>query len=112
MIKPQKRNWNARKLLWRVGALLVLGCLGLELSPAAQNNQPPVVSLGMDGHLNYDGDERGNRVPDFSTCGYAGGDKPIPLAPVRVVVVPGPDDNTIKIQRAIDYVGSLQADSN
>jgi hypothetical protein len=91
----------------------MLGCWGLEICPAAQKNQSPIISLGKDGHLVYERDERGNRVPDFSSCGYAGGDRQVPSAPVRVVVAPGPGGNsTIKIQRAIDYVGSLQPDSN
>ena len=54
-------------------------------------------------------DEHGNRVPDFSTCGYAGGDRPIPDAPVRVVVAPVAGDETARIQKAIDYVASLPA---
>src|SRR6185503_18068199 len=33
-------------------------------------------------------------------------------APVRIVVAPLPGDSTARIQRAIDYVASLPADSN
>ena len=39
-------------------------------------------------------DARGNRPPDFSTCGYAGQDRPLPDAPVRLVVAPQPGDAT------------------
>ena len=60
----------------------------------------------------YDADAHGNRVPDFSTCGYAGGDRPIPDAPVRVVVSPVTGDETARIQKAIDYVAGLPADTN
>ena len=56
--------------------------------------------------------QHGNRVPDFSTCGYAGGDRQIPDAPVRVVVSPVAGDETARIQKAIDYVGNLPADTN
>ena len=45
-----------------------------------------IISIGAGGTLVYAADEHGNRVPDFSSCGYAGGDRPIPDAPVRVVV--------------------------
>ena len=55
---------------------------------------------------------RGDRVPDFSHCGYAGGDRPVPDAPVRVVVAPQPGDSTARIQRAIDYVSGLAEDTN
>src|SRR5712671_5347844 len=69
----------------RFGISLVLGCWSLELASAAPKGPPPVISTGANG-LRYDADERGNRVPDFSSCGYAGGDQQIPNAPVRVVV--------------------------
>jgi hypothetical protein len=72
---------------------------------------PPIISSGANG-LKYDKDEQGNRVPDFSTCGYASAEREIPTAPVRVVVAPQKGDETVRIQRAIDYVGSLPADTN
>jgi len=53
------------------------------------------------------------QVPlDFSTCGYAAQARPIPSAPVRIVVAPKPGDNTERIQRAIDYVATLPSDTN
>jgi len=73
---------------------------------------PPIITVGKDGRLSYQADERGNRVPDFSTCGYAGGDRSIPDAPVRVVVAPAKGDGTLRIQAAIDYVASLSPDAN
>jgi hypothetical protein len=79
---------------------------------AAPKNQPRILSLQA-GKLVYDQDERGNRVPDFSTAGYAGGDRAIPEAPIKITVDPNPSgDNTANIQRAIDYVATLPADSN
>ncbi len=79
---------------------------------AAPKKLSPIISVGTDGHLTYDSDEHGNRVPDFSTCGYAGGDRQIPDAPVRVVVSPISADETARIQKAIDYVATLPADAN
>jgi hypothetical protein len=79
---------------------------------AAPKNQSPVVALGPDRKLVYSPDALGNRVPDFSHCGYAGGDRSIPDAPVRVVVAAKEGDSTVRIQSAIDYVGSLPMDSN
>jgi len=86
--------------------------LGTALAAtAAPKKLSPIISAGADGRLVYDADERGNRVPDFSNCGYAGGDQPIPNAPVRLVVAPVPGDSTARIQKAIDYVASLPPDA-
>jgi hypothetical protein len=79
---------------------------------AAPKKLLPIISTGKDGRLVYDADEHGNRVPDFSTCGYAGGNQPVPDAPVRVVVAPIAGDETARIQKAIDYVATLPPDSN
>ncbi|MBI5799900.1 MAG: pectate lyase, partial [Verrucomicrobia bacterium] len=65
-----------------------------------------------DGKLTYDLDPRGNRPPDFSTCGYAGQHRPIPDAPIRIVIAPQPGDATARIQRAIDHVAALSPDTN
>ncbi len=68
--------------------------------------------MGQDG-LAYDLDENSNRVPDFSTCGYAGGDQQIPtLPPIVVVVSPQAGDETARIQKALNYAGSLPMDAN
>ena len=84
----------------------------MELAAAAPKNPPPIIAAGADGRLHYDADAQGNRVPDFSSCGYAGGDSAIPDAPVRVVVAPADGDETARIQRAIDFVAGLPAGSN
>jgi hypothetical protein len=49
---------------------------------------------------------------DFSTAGYAGNERSIPMAPVRIVVAPGKGDQTLRIQRAIDHVASREPDTN
>jgi hypothetical protein len=78
------------------------------LSPAtaAPPNQPP-VGQQPDGRLVYAADDRGNRVPDFSHCGYAGGERAIPRVPMRVAVTPADGDDGERIQRAIDHVAAL-----
>ena len=89
----------------------LLCVFGLALAgEAAPKKLAPIISVGPAGQLVYEADEHGNRIPDFSTCGYAGSDRPIPEAPVRVVVAPVRGDETARIQRAIDYVASLPAD--
>ncbi|MBS1563861.1 MAG: pectate lyase, partial [Bacteroidetes bacterium] len=76
----------------------------------APKQQPPLS--WQSGHLQYVADEKGNRIPDFSYCGYMGSDEAIPDAPVRVVVPPAKGDATLRIQSAIDYVASLPADAH
>jgi hypothetical protein len=81
-------------------------------SAAASKNAPQIVSVGPDRKLTYSPDPQGNRIPDFSHCGYAGGDRPIPEAPVQLVVAPKEGDSTARIQSAIDYIATLAPDSN
>jgi hypothetical protein len=93
--------------------ILPLIFLGMVLaSPAAPKGTLPVISGGKDGRLTYDFDARSNRVTDFSTCGYAGGDAEIPNAPVRIVVAPVAGDETELIQRALDQIAGRLSDTN
>jgi hypothetical protein len=68
------------------------------------------VTFGPDGKLSYRHDERGNRVPNFSTCGYAGGDREIPSVAAAVVVTPAKGDDGSRIQAAIDEVAKRPLD--
>ncbi len=94
---------------------LLAGCLFISLSAVAQKPpkppkpQPP-VEQGKDGKLVYAVDALGDRVPDFSYCGYMASEKAIPNAPGRVVVPVKKGDATLRIQAAINYVASLQPD--
>ena len=89
---------------------LTLFATALTLS-AAPKKIAPIVATGPDGRLVYDVDASGNRVPDFSTCSYAGGARPIPAVPARVCVPAQAGDETARIQKAIDYVGALPPDA-
>ena len=66
------------------------------------------VYPGPDGRLVYTPTESGDRIPDFSTCGYMGGGGPLPEAPVRAIVEPGAGDDGDRIQAAIDEVAALE----
>jgi hypothetical protein len=57
--------------------------------------------------MNLHRDAQGNRIPDFSSCGYAGADRDIPDVAVRVTVAPGAGDDGSRIQAAIDQVAAL-----
>ena len=62
--------------------------------------------------LTYVTDERGNRILDYSSCGYRNSEYPIPDVANAVFVSWKPGDNSSRIQRAIDYVSSLALDKN
>ena len=90
--------------------------LGILLATSIASTQPAdpgkrFVHLGKDGKLAYDSDARGNRIPDFSYCGYRAG-AAIPDVAVRVTVSPGKDDNNARIQAAIDHVSRLEANAD
>jgi hypothetical protein len=67
------------------------------------------VSLSGDNTLVYRSDSLGNRIPDYSFCGYEAGEKPIPDIPVKAFVPVTDGDATGIIQSAIDHVSSLPA---
>ncbi|MBD2757799.1 pectate lyase [Spirosoma sp. BT704] len=76
----------------------------------AQKNKPvppKPVALGSDGHLVYTPDALGNRIPDFSFCGYMAGEQAIPNVAIKVVVPVRKGDATRRIQAAINYIASF-----
>lgn len=60
----------------------------------------------------YNPDSLGNRIPDFSHCGYKASEEAIPAVPVKIVVPLAKGDATQRIQAALDYVGSLPLDAS
>jgi hypothetical protein len=95
--------------------LTILGLL-VGTHSFAQNDKnakaPPPVSVAAGGKMVYVADSLGNRIPDFSFCGYMASEKAIPLVPVRVVVPVKNGDATLRIQAALDHVAGLPADNN
>src|SRR5262245_53853542 len=61
---------------------------------------------GANGDLLYQSTALGDRVEDFSTAGYKGGNVALPNAPVKVTVNADADatDDTSRLQAAIDSV--------
>lgn len=72
------------------------------------------VHITPDCHLEYGAYPNGDRVPDYSWCGYKLSTEPIPTVPAVITVAPPADgsDATQLLQQAIDHVASmpLQAD--
>ena len=92
---------------------LLLTLLIFQQALLAQKPDKPVVPLLFErGKLDYTADSLGNRIPDFSYCGYKASEQPIPTIPVRVVVPVAKGDATLRIQSALDHVASLPMDAN
>ncbi|WP_321480038.1 DUF6298 domain-containing protein [uncultured Bacteroides sp.] len=62
------------------------------------------------GKLTYLKDEKGNRILDFSFCGYRNSDQDIPTLDNVVFVPCKKGDSWVEIQKAIDYVSTLKPD--
>ncbi|MEV4560819.1 hypothetical protein AB0K51_28015 [Kitasatospora sp. NPDC049285] len=101
-------------------AAAVLCCLlAVPVPPAPAASPKPAASRDAagdpaswlaftGGRLVYGQDARGNRVPDFSSAGYAGGTRPLPTAADAVTLQPAASgDDTARIQQALDRVAAL-----
>lgn len=106
-----------RSSLYRVPAYRCIFSVAIVLimqgNLQAQKQERPKPPLyAASGKLVYTPDSLGNRIPDFSYCGYKAGAEAIPGIPVRIVVPVKPGDATLRIQAAIDYVGRLPVSAN
>jgi len=90
-----------------VWALLAIAATCVA-GPSLARAESPAVDFGPGGKLVYAADAHGNRIPDFSNCGYAGADHEIPDVPVAVSVAPADGDDGARIQAAIDGVSRLR----
>ncbi len=97
----------------RWSCALVFGCLFFSFSSLAQKGAKPLIPLAFEnGKLVYVADSLGNRIPDFSYCGYKASEQPIPFVEAKVVVPLKSGDATKRIQAAIDFVSKLPVDAN
>lgn len=80
----------------------------LALAQNKKVEEPPKpLFKSKDGKLQYNPNEKGDRIPDFSYSGYMAGEKSIPTAVVKIVVPVINGDATSKIQSALNYVAKL-----
>jgi hypothetical protein len=101
-------------------ARLVLLAFAVSLSadepvPGRTPGRSELVSAGADGRLRYSPyTSRSDIIPDFSHCGYAGGDRAIPDMPVRETLSPrvGEGDDSPRIQAALNRVAALPPDAH
>ncbi len=91
-----------------IAAVLMCGGMIRAGEPVSQKVYP-----GADGKLVYAADEQGNTIPDFSQCGYQGGGIALPDVPVKLTLEPasGADDDTARIQAALDEISGLPPDT-
>lgn len=111
--KSGKKSWSNSPSSFAL--LVALACLAIVFAgtSTAQSRQQPKQAISQDrGELRYAADEKGNRVPDFSTAGYRGGGVAIPNPKAVVYVPAGEGDQTQRIQAAIDYAANLKVDDN
>ncbi len=94
-----------------IGVVLTAHSVTSSTSTAAEPAVSTLVHAGNNGRLVYrDYDDRGDRIPDFSNCGYAGGGKPLPRVAeaIRIEPVSGSPDDRARIQEAIDTLAKRQ----
>lgn len=92
--------WPSLIAVTRAIVAIAVAATTSRLLPA----QEPAVHIDQQGRLRYAQNEHGDRIVDFSHCGYGAGNEDPPQAPVVVVVDPAPGDDRARIQAAIDYV--------
>ncbi len=93
------------KRLYKGFLFLFIAISGQALQ--AQKNVKPVPLYADKANLIYTPDSLGNRIPDFSYCGYKASEQAIPNVEVKVVVPVSKGDATLRIQAALDHVASL-----
>ena len=94
-----------------VSGFLLLHTFSFAQKPPKPIPPPPPVAFDK-GKLVYSPDSLGNRIPDFSYCGYKASEQSIPNVEVKIVVPVSKGDASLRIQSALDYVAALPADAN
>lgn len=97
------------------GMIRLVECVAFQWMVAGTgwSAQSTLAYPGTDGRLLYTADASGNKLPDFSSCGYRGGGVAIPDAPVRVTLSPtATGDDKARIQTAVTSVGAMTPDAN
>lgn len=89
--------------------LLLLSFVALA-SACASAPHSQWAAPGSEGGLVYRTTEKGDRIPDFSYCGYRGGGVALPQVPVKLSMGPVDGDNRRRIQDAIEHLSALPVD--
>jgi len=70
------------------------------------------IHITSNNKLEYKIEANGDRVPDYSYCGYKASESPLPNVPIKLIIPVKEGDATQLIQSAIDYVSKLPIDTN
>jgi hypothetical protein len=101
-------SWDKMRKMIRASApLLVLLLLCLHLIQRVEGAESKLVKPMADGSLvMLPWNEQGDRLPDFSFCGYRNGGVKLPDVPPLVTLEPsGEEDESARIQAALDDLG-------
>jgi hypothetical protein len=98
--------------LYRLSLWLLLTLVPITSGAHSKTNSNSPIQVHEDGTLTYKKAANGDRVPDFSYCGYQASEVAIPNVKVKIVVPLIDGDATKQIQHAIDYVSSLTPDKH
>ena len=82
----------------------------ITMANASADNYKPLTI--KNGKIEYCNDVKGNRILDFSFCGYKKSNMPIPEVGTVVFVSHAEGNQHARIQRAIDYVSKQPVDEN
>lgn len=88
-------------------ALLLSPLVSDPLAAQGTDRSQRFLYPGSDGQLIYVPDSLGNRVPDYSHCGFRGGNASLPNVHAMVLVESMEGDATATLQKAIDTVSDL-----
>ncbi|UKM63813.2 DUF6298 domain-containing protein [Flavobacteriaceae bacterium GSB9] len=86
--------------------LFVLACPSIAFVHFTTTKNSP-IHITKTGQLEYKIEANGDRVPDYSYCGYKASESSIPNIPVVLAIEETNEDATRLIQSAIDYVSNL-----
>jgi hypothetical protein len=104
------RGSGWRRRLAGVITVLLAGTVVFATATPLFGDEQPWVSVDAEGRLVYRTDPQGNRIPDFSHCGYGGGGVPLPTVANAATLTPAAGDRTAAIQAAIDRVSRATPD--
>lgn len=99
---------SIQKTIFLVSTIVIV-----SFQPLSLQWESKFIKVNKDGSLQYNPDEYGNIIPDFSRVGYYGGDKAIPDVPVIKTIEPNVNGNSdAVIQSAIDEVAGRTPGKN
>jgi len=101
------RRLNGYTVNRTTAPLLVLLLLCLHLIQRIEGAESKIVKPMADGSLvMLPWNEQGDKIPDFSYCGYLNGGVKLPDVPTLVTLEPsGAEDDSARIQTALDELG-------